>query len=116
MAMHKHRFLARRDALKHLNPLSRIRHNRLILEKVGEALNAAALITIRRYKDRIAADAAMLNTLSPLAVLERGYSIARIVPAEVIIRDTSTLALGSEVDIRVARGGFRAQVTDIYER
>ncbi len=116
MEMRKHRFLGRRNSLRHLNPLSLIRHNRLVTENAGKTLGAAALNGIRHRKERMASDMAMLNTLSPLAVLKRGYSIARTFPGEIIIRDTSLLFAGSSVDIRIASGGFRATVTDIDDQ
>lgn len=116
MAMRKHRFFAQRDALKHLNPLPRIRHNRLIMEKARETMSAATLNIIQLLRERTAADMAMLNNLSPLAVLKRGYSIASAFPDGTILRDTASLAVGSSVDVRIASGGFRAKVTDVYER
>jgi exodeoxyribonuclease VII large subunit len=116
MAVSKHQFLGAGNGLKHVNPLSLIRHGRLVLGNARKTLSVLAHSAIRYRKERAAADMAMLNSLSPLAVLERGYSIASTVPEGSILRNTASLAAGSMVDIRVAAGGFRAKVTDVYER
>ena len=116
MDMRRHKFLVQWNGVKHLNPRSLIRHNRLIVENAIETIGAAALGIMTRRKERVAADMAMLNNLSPLAVLKRGYGIASAFPEGTILRDTASLAVGSSVDVRIASGGFRAKVTDVYER
>ena len=49
-----------------------------------------------------------VRALSPAATMERGYSIV-LTPAGDIVRDESQVAVGSMIDIRVARGRLRAQ-------
>jgi exodeoxyribonuclease VII large subunit len=48
--------------------------------------------------------AGRLGALSPLAVLERGYSITHKLPEEAIVKDADTLAVGDRVRITFARG------------
>jgi exodeoxyribonuclease VII large subunit len=57
----------------------------------------------------------MLDSLSPLAVLKRGYSVVRKLPEGMIVKDAAFVDIGSSVDIKVASGSFRAKVTDIYK-
>jgi exodeoxyribonuclease VII large subunit len=54
-----------------------------------------------------------LQTLSPLAVLERGYSIARLLPSKEVIRRVSRLKAEDRVNVRVQRGEFIARVEEI---
>jgi exodeoxyribonuclease VII large subunit len=54
--------------------------------------------------------AAKLNALSPLAVLTRGYSITETADGRVI-RDSSNVKKGDEIDVRLANGKLRAEVT-----
>lgn len=56
--------------------------------------------------------AAKLNAISPLVVLERGYSIARGADGRVV-RDAASLTVGDDVEVRVLKGNFSARVTDI---
>jgi exodeoxyribonuclease VII large subunit len=54
-----------------------------------------------------------LFTLSPLAVLERGYSIARILPSRQIIRQVDDLKVNDRVNVKIHRGEFTARVEGI---
>ena len=50
-----------------------------------------------------------LSHLNPQAILTRGYSIARDANGEVV-RDSSAINAGSEVQMTFARGAARAKV------
>jgi exodeoxyribonuclease VII large subunit len=54
-----------------------------------------------------------LHALSPLAILDRGYSIMEAVPSQVIVRDARQVAVGQEVLARLAQGRLRCTVKDI---
>ena len=60
--------------------------------------------------------AEQLNTVSPLATLQRGYAIvsAPDMPT-VIVRDALTLTPGQQVNARVHRGRFEATVTAVFD-
>jgi exodeoxyribonuclease VII large subunit len=53
-----------------------------------------------------------LSALSPLAVLERGYSITRAVPGNRVVMDPATVRRGQRLRITLARGDLAAAVTD----
>jgi len=54
-----------------------------------------------------------LNALSPLAVLERGFSLTRKLPQMEIIRDASSLRLKDEIEVKFFRGRIEAEVKKI---
>jgi len=54
-----------------------------------------------------------LNVLSPLAVLERGFSVTRKLPEMEIIRDAGSLRLKDEIEVRFFRGKVEAEVKKI---
>ncbi len=56
-----------------------------------------------------------LQNLSPLAVLERGYSIAQLLPSKEIIRRASQLKADDRVNVRVHQGDFIARVEEVKE-
>jgi len=58
---------------------------------------------------------ALLQSLSPLAILNRGYAVARTVPEGRILRRPGDAGIGSDVDVRLAEGGLRATVKELYE-
>jgi exodeoxyribonuclease VII large subunit len=55
---------------------------------------------------------ARLRTLSPAATLDRGYAVV-LTPDGHVVRDAAMLEVGSDVDVRVATGGFTARVEDL---
>ena len=52
--------------------------------------------------------AGRLESLSPLAVLGRGYAVCWI--GDRIVRDASTVALGDQVRVRLSRGALECRV------
>lgn len=70
---------------------------------------------VESLRARLAGHTALLESLSPLSVLARGYAIARTIPGGRVIRDAKDLATGDPVGINVAKGRFNAVVTQIQE-
>jgi exodeoxyribonuclease VII large subunit len=59
---------------------------------------------LRQLRDRLVQQGGRLDALSPLAVLERGYSIAHRMPEEKIIKDSASLDIGDVVRVSFAKG------------
>jgi exodeoxyribonuclease VII large subunit len=60
----------------------------------------------------LAAAAGKLDALSPLAVLERGYSVVTRQDGGVV-REAASLRVGERTVVRVNRGSFEAEVTEL---
>ncbi|GAC1622102.1 MAG: exodeoxyribonuclease VII large subunit [Nevskia sp.] len=73
-------------------------------------LLGATTISARRAQLRLAE--AMLGSLNPNAVLDRGYALAQHADGRVI-RDAAALAPGDAIGIRLARGRIGAEVREI---
>ena len=54
-----------------------------------------------------------LDQLNPLAILERGYAVATLLPKETVIRDASQVDRGAAVRVRVARGRMDCEVKEV---
>ena len=54
-----------------------------------------------------------LEALSPLAVLNRGYSITTKLPEGIIIRDAKILKVDDRVETRLGKGKFTSRVEEI---
>ena len=65
--------------------------------------------TLRRAAVRLGAVDARLNSLSPLAVLDRGYALVLSVDGA-LIRSTTQLTSGDQVTTRLADGSFTSRV------
>lgn len=71
------------------------------------------LSTARQHTESIAG---RLDTLSPLAVLGRGYSVTRRADDGRVVRDATQLAPGQRITTRFARGETVSRVETIDER
>jgi exodeoxyribonuclease VII large subunit len=56
-----------------------------------------------------------LNALSPLAVLDRGFSITRLQNGK-IVRDAAGVGVGEDLQTQVARGTLESKVTFVRAR
>lgn len=56
---------------------------------------------------------ASLNALSPLGILDRGYSIVETVSPHQVVRDARQVAAGQEVLARLAKGQLRCVVKEV---
>lgn len=54
-----------------------------------------------------------LNALNPLAVLERGYAVCRIMPKGVVVSDTGNLSVGDRLDVTLHRGRLTCRVEQL---
>ena len=90
-------------------PLAGIRDSRHRLETVDARLAAAIQARIETGRRRAAVLAAELQGVSPLATLERGYALVTDSDGK-LIRDSSQLRTGDEVQTRLASGSFTAEV------
>jgi len=97
--------------LHYQNPSAMIEGNRTVLNDRGLALRAAWEKLFALQKNRADGTAAVLASLNPLAVLERGYSITRRLPDGQIIRRATDTAIGQEIEILIAEGKLEAKIT-----
>ncbi len=66
---------------------------------------------LQREQQALRANRRLLESLSPLSTLERGYAIVTD-PQGCVIRDSDKMDLGSVVAIRLARGKLSARIED----
>lgn len=95
-----YRGLAKRLA----DPRRKLRENQQRLDELSVDLLRRFQERLRQFRDRLAKDTGRLSALSPLAVLDRGYSITHKLPEEQIVRDAASLNIGDRVRITFAAG------------
>jgi len=99
--------------LRLLNPMERIRMQRRRLTELWKDMTAWADRRRMVLTGRLEAAAGKLDSLSPLAILSRGYSICLQLPGREIVKDSAGLAAGDEVEVRLHRGTLRCGVRDV---
>jgi exodeoxyribonuclease VII large subunit len=69
---------------------------------------------LTRNRDRLGALAARLESLSPLGVLARGYSVTQRTASGQVVTDAAALTVGDTLTSRFGRGQAISQVTEIH--
>jgi exodeoxyribonuclease VII large subunit len=79
----------------------------------GEGKLASSLARRRHgWQSQLGAVAAKLESLSPLAVLARGYAVCWNGDRTAVIRDASAVAVGDRVTVTIQRGELSCDVID----
>ena len=94
-------------------PLERIRDLERRLDELASRGERAMRNGLRLTRHRAEALAARLDSLSPLAVLGRGYSLTQRVADGRVIRRAAELAVGDELNTRFAQGRAKSRVEQI---
>ena len=109
-----------RDRLRHfethiryLSPGVKLANLTFVLDNMRKSMITGIFRRVEDLRVGLAGRAAVLDSLSPLSVLARGYAIARTLPEGRVISDAGELATGNPVGIIVAKGRFDAVVTKI---
>ncbi len=101
-------WLGRRLDLTH--PRTRLAARAQRLDELEGRLARALRRELATARTRLAAAARTLHAVSPLATLERGYTIV-VGPAGRLVRRAADVAVGDAIEARTADGRFRATVT-----
>jgi exodeoxyribonuclease VII large subunit len=115
----RHSLSARRSTLVHLashlrqkSPALRVAAAKGRLALAESALGTAVLTRLHELKGRLGLAAGMLDAISPLATLERGYAIVTDDKGHVVTTSTS-LAIGQRIRARLAQGEIQARVESV---
>jgi exodeoxyribonuclease VII large subunit len=91
-------------------PLERVREHEYRLDEMGERMERAARQRLARLRERLEAQAARLESLSPLNVLGRGYSLTRREADQLVLRSPDQVRPGERLVTYVQRGQIRSRV------
>jgi len=92
------------------DPGRKLREKQQYLDDLSIDLQRRFLARLSQFKERLGHESSRLDGLSPLAVLDRGYSITHKMPDEVIVKTTDALDLGDLVRITLAHGRASCRV------
>jgi exodeoxyribonuclease VII large subunit len=94
------------------DPGRKLRENQQRVDDLSVDLLRRFQERLRQSKDQLAEVSGRLGALSPLAVLERGYSITHKLPEEQIVKSAASLEIGDVVRITFAQGKSLCRVAD----
>ena len=65
-----------------------------------------------RCQDNLRVVSSQLESLSPVGVLSRGYSVTRLEPVGDVVRDATSLVAGQLINTRLAKGSVISRVQE----
>ncbi|WP_027672562.1 exodeoxyribonuclease VII large subunit [Rheinheimera baltica] len=101
-------------SLRQLSPLKTLLQHTQHINQLERRLINAQQMQLKQSKQQLAQLSSQLNTVSPLATLARGYSIT-FDNKQQVVTSSSQLKAGDKVVIKLAEGGFDAQITKLTE-
>jgi exodeoxyribonuclease VII large subunit len=104
------RFEWRRDKLNSHNPLIHIKKINERLDQINNNLLTYLRLYLTKKQFLLREIDARLTTLSPNAILDRGYSITRTIPDAVIVRNPQQVEIDQDIEVRIAKGSLICSV------
>ncbi|MBI5166873.1 MAG: exodeoxyribonuclease VII large subunit [candidate division NC10 bacterium] len=98
-----------------LSPQARIRFQHKRLEELYFRLTSRIGHRLELARASLLAQVGKLDSLSPLAILSRGYSICRRLPSLEIVKDASAVIVGEEVAVILHQGELLCRVEEVKE-
>ena len=69
--------------------------------------------SVKMYGEKFNLLTQKLEALSPLAILNRGYSISAVLPEGRILKDSAEVKIGDRVETKLGRGRFVSKIEEI---
>ena len=101
--------------LSGLNPILAIKQGLATVPQFSKRLEGQMGVMLAQHRHRIHATLAQLNTLSPLAILGRGYSILQTVPAGRILHRANDVEVGQDLEAQLESGRLSCMVTRVFD-
>ncbi len=95
------------------NPAQRLSHQQVLLGQLEGRFQHAMLIAVQQRRASLGRAASLLDAVSPLAVLGRGYAIARQTDGR-LVRSVRQLTLGEKLEVIMADGQADCRITTIH--
>jgi exodeoxyribonuclease VII large subunit len=86
------------------NPMQKLKNNRLLVSEKKKNLEQRITYFLEIERQSVGVVQGKLDSLSPLAILRRGYSITRKLPSCQILRDAAQVREGDKVEVKLHQG------------
>jgi exodeoxyribonuclease VII large subunit len=97
-------------------PLERLRDRERAVDDWGDRLQRAMQRRVQLARKSVEVAAASLESLSPLNVLARGYSVTRTPPDRHVVRSIDQVGIGDAVEVILHDGRLTARVEERHAR
>jgi exodeoxyribonuclease VII large subunit len=106
------RLTRHQQGLAHLNPIDRLKTLRRRLTELALDLTRKGNDFILQRRRTLQSYMVQLNILSPLNILDRGYSITRKIPTGEVVREADSVTRDDRVEITLHRGKIVCRVEE----
>jgi exodeoxyribonuclease VII large subunit len=103
------------DKLSYNNPKSYVIRLKEKLERTSRLLQQSMQLCVSDRSARLREIDAKLDSLSPTAILARGFSITRTLPETSIVRDSAAVSRGQALEIVLAKGTLTCDVKEKFK-
>ncbi len=101
----------RLEKLQTFSPATRLPYLKSKHDQLNHNLLSSMYIYINGKNSNLYAYRSKLSALSPMAILERGYSITRSLPDAQVVRDAESVSPGDRLQILLGSGSLETHVT-----
>lgn len=105
--------MERRHLLLAQGPRNRIQQSLVVIPQLCKRLEQEARRGLISRRQAVVMQMAALDALSPLGILQRGFSIVQTVSNGRVLRRASDVAVGESVQVRLAEGQLVCQVDKV---
>jgi exodeoxyribonuclease VII large subunit len=112
LRVRQNRIAALATGILHHDPRQKLAHARAHLGDFRSRLDRSFERLTESSRSQLRSLDARLHSLSPLAVLDRGYALV-LSPEGTVVRSTSQIAAGNRLTTRLADGSFTSSVETI---
>ncbi len=112
----RERYRWQAENLRSHNPQKTIRHLRERLENASESLQKMISGILAKQYLELQVVTGKLESLNPLEILTRGYSVVRTIPDAEIIKDSRMVDIGDKLEILLGKGTLFCKVERIDEK
>ncbi|MGQ9647345.1 MAG: exodeoxyribonuclease VII large subunit [Thermodesulfobacteriota bacterium] len=100
------KYLHLHESLLLRNPSQKVKHSRRFISEAEKRLVQNIKHSIEILRQRLETRMKQLDSLSPLSILQRGYSITQKIPSLKILRDSNEVSQGDRVHVKLFRGAL----------
>jgi exodeoxyribonuclease VII large subunit len=111
MRQRRERLRWRLEKLQAFSPAVRLSYLKTKHDQLYHNLLTSINIYIKERKNNLQTNQSKMTALSPMGILERGYSITRSLPDALLVRNAKSVAIGDRLQILLGTGSLEAQVT-----
>ncbi|HZK11580.1 MAG TPA: exodeoxyribonuclease VII large subunit [Atribacterota bacterium] len=97
-------------SLRYQRPENKINQYYQYIDEYSARLSSRIKHRVELYEERIKKDSQRLDSLSPWAIIERGYSICRKIPGREIIKRLNQIEVGAKIEVIISDGKIFSKV------